>query len=57
MLNQWRTEVRGQADGAGTFRSRGFLGEYEIEASAGQLRGVAQATLGRDGVAVRLALE
>jgi endo-1,4-beta-xylanase len=57
VLKQWRTDVRGQTDGSGAYRVRGFLGEYEIEATAGQLRGRAQATLTRDGATVRLPLQ
>ena len=57
VLRQWRTDVQGQADGGGAYSARGFLSEYEIEATAGQRRGTSLATLGRDGAAVRLTLE
>jgi endo-1,4-beta-xylanase len=30
VFRQWWTDVRGQTDADGTFKSRGFLGEYEI---------------------------
>ncbi len=57
VLRQWRTESQGRAGEDGVYRTRGFLGDYKIEATVGQRRGTAQATLDRDGSTVRVTLE
>jgi hypothetical protein len=31
LFHQWWTDVRGTTDADGMFRTRGFLGDYEIE--------------------------
>ncbi|MDX2153118.1 MAG: endo-1,4-beta-xylanase [Bryobacteraceae bacterium] len=35
IYKQWWTDVSGQTDAQGVFRTRGFLGDYDIEISAG----------------------
>ncbi|MBI4350972.1 MAG: endo-1,4-beta-xylanase [Elusimicrobia bacterium] len=57
LLRKWRTETAGAADGRGEFAVRGFLGEYEVKASAGGVSGAAGAVLGKDGVTVAIRLK
>lgn len=57
VLHRWRTDAEGVSDARGEFKVRGFLGSYEVEASAGPQRGRArfEAAQGGTGAVVRLA--
>ncbi|MEK7720809.1 MAG: endo-1,4-beta-xylanase [Elusimicrobiota bacterium] len=57
LLRKWRTDISGITDKRGEFRVRGFLGSYEIRASAGGASGAVQAVLGRDGVSAGIKLK
>lgn len=54
---QWWTDAAGEADAAGEYRVRGFLGDYEVRVShAGKTKTV-KATLGKEGATLAVALE
>jgi hypothetical protein len=57
VLNRWWTRTKGTTDGAGTYRTRGFLGTYRVTVTApnGRTR-TATVRLPRSGATVRLAL-
>ena len=54
---QWWTKVDGKSAAGGAFRTRGFLGDYEITVSAGGKTKTAKAQLGKDGTKLEVVLE
>lgn len=59
VTQKWWTNDAGKAGADGKFATRGFLGDYEIEAigAEGRGRGSAQVSLRRDGTTVRIELK
>jgi GH35 family endo-1,4-beta-xylanase len=56
IFKQWWTDQRVETNGAGSAEVRGFLGDYEITASAGARTATAKAVLSTDGARVRITL-
>ncbi len=57
VLGQWKTLASGKTDAAGTFATRGFLGDYEISVAQGAQRKAVRATLGASGSAAAVILD
>jgi len=57
VFKRWWTNANGKTDRQGTFATRGFLGDYEIEAKAGGKSKTVRATLGNKGASVECVLE
>ena len=57
VFHRWWTNAGGKTGTQGTFATRGFLGEYEIEARAGGKSRTVQATLPKQGATVECVLE
>ncbi|MBZ5618786.1 MAG: endo-1,4-beta-xylanase [Acidobacteriia bacterium] len=57
VFKKWWTNASGKTGAAGTFATRGFLGEYEIEAKAGGKSKIVKVTLPKDGTKVECVLE
>ena len=56
VFRQWWMEETAKADATGALRTRGFLGQYDIAASAGGKSGLVQADLGKDGATIVVTL-
>jgi len=56
VFGRWWTDEEGSSDAKGTYRVRGFRGEYEITVSHGGTVRTATVSLGRDGQTVRIAV-
>lgn len=56
VLRQWWTHAAGKTDGLGNYRTRGFLGNYDVNASAGGKSASVQAKLTADGQNLTLIL-
>lgn len=57
VFKRWWTNADGKTAAAGTFTARGFLGDYEIEVSAGGKSRTIRASLPKEGAAVECVLE
>ncbi len=57
ILKQWWTEQKAETNAAGSAEVRGFLGDYEITASAATRTGTAKAVLSADGARVQITLQ
>lgn len=57
VLDQWWTRASGKTDGRGRLETRGFLGTYEIAVTAGDKTRTVDATLGKGGETVTVALD
>lgn len=57
VYDEWWTEESGQADGSGTYTTRGFKGEYLVAARDGDQIGVAAATFDDENGTVTVELE
>lgn len=57
LLKKWRTDISGTSDRLGELRARGFLGTYEIKASAGKASGSLTAVLSKDGATLTIQLK
>jgi hypothetical protein len=56
VLNQWWTRAEGQTNGQGDYQTRGFLGDYEVSATAGGKSTLVEAKLTADGQNLTLIL-
>ncbi|MFZ5891805.1 MAG: endo-1,4-beta-xylanase [Myxococcota bacterium] len=56
-LKTWRTQANGKSDAQGNFATRGFLGEYQVEVSAGAEKKAVKATLSEKGTLVTVTLD
>jgi hypothetical protein len=54
IFERWHTDTSGATDSSGTFRFRGFLGEYEITVQAGGSTVELKAELKQDGQVLRV---
>ena len=54
VLNEWWTKVDGVTSRKGDFKTRGFLGDYEITAEHAGVRRIANATLSKAGAKVEI---
>lgn len=52
VFNKWWTNVNGKTNGQGTYATRGFLGDYDIEVNAGGKSKIVHAQLTREGTHV-----
>ena len=57
LLKKWRTDISGTADKQGEFRTRGFLGTYEIQVSDGKAVGALTTVLAKGGASVTIKLK
>jgi GH35 family endo-1,4-beta-xylanase len=57
VFKRWWTNADGKTDARGTFTTRGFLGDYEIEAKAAGKSKTMRVTLPREGAQVECVLE
>ncbi|MEW6046999.1 MAG: endo-1,4-beta-xylanase [Bacillota bacterium] len=57
VFGQWWTNEAGTTDANGTFATRGFLGDYEVEVSAGGRRETVAVRLPREGATLRVVLD
>jgi endo-1,4-beta-xylanase len=57
VFKRWWTDVSGKSNSQGTFATRGFLGDYEIEVKAGGKTKTVRASLSKDGSRVDCVLE
>ena len=57
VFKKWWTNADGQTDDQGTYTTRGFLGDYDIEVQAGGKTRTVSATLSKDGSKVECVLE
>jgi GH35 family endo-1,4-beta-xylanase len=57
VFSQWWTDEKGNTDNAGRFRTRGFLGDYEIVVTAADKTRSQRVTLERGGAAVTVKLD
>jgi GH35 family endo-1,4-beta-xylanase len=57
VTQQWWTDTQGTTDSRGTFRARGFLGDYDIEVLAGGRSKTVPASLPKAGTTIRIVLE
>jgi GH35 family endo-1,4-beta-xylanase len=57
VFKRWWTNADGKTGAQGTFATRGFLGEYEVEAKAGGKSKTVRVTLPREGARVECVLE
>jgi GH35 family endo-1,4-beta-xylanase len=56
VFREWWTDVRGRTGAGGDFQTRGFLGDYEVEAVLGDRKASARVRLEAGGSAVTLKL-
>ena len=56
VYKQWWTSVDGKTDAAGTFATRGFLGDYEVTVTRGAASATTTFSLGAGGAKPRVAL-
>lgn len=54
---EWWTDITRQSDASGRIQARGFLGDYEIEVSAGGQTVTAAVTLDANGIAQEIVLD
>jgi endo-1,4-beta-xylanase len=57
VLREWWTDAQGSTDSRGNFQTRGFLGDYEITATAENRAATVGANLSRDGQTVTIVME
>ena len=57
VFKKWWTNATGKTSGQGTYTTRGFLGDYEIEVKAGGKSRTQHVTLGKDGAKVECVLD
>jgi endo-1,4-beta-xylanase len=57
VFKKWWTNADGKTGAKGTFTTRAFLGDYEIEVKAGGKTRTVKATLGKDGKTVECVLD
>lgn len=57
MQKQWHTDEQGAADEAGRFTTRGFLGDYTVEVTAGGKTQRVRAALPKDGAEVVVTID
>jgi hypothetical protein len=57
VLGEWSTRASGKSDRAGSFATRGFLGDYEVSAASGARKKATRATLGPGDSAVTVILD
>lgn len=57
VLRDWWTEVEGTTDAAGSFQTRGFLGDYEVIATRGPETVAVPAKLGREDLQIPVVLK
>jgi len=57
VFKRWWTNADGKTGAKGTFTTRGFLGDYEIQVVAGGKTRTVQASLGKDGKTIECVLE
>jgi GH35 family endo-1,4-beta-xylanase len=57
VFNKWWTNANGTTNGQGTYVTRGFLGDYDIEVTSGGKTKTVQATLSKDGSKVECVLD
>jgi endo-1,4-beta-xylanase len=57
VFKKWWTNADGKTGAKGTFTTRGFLGDYEIQVVAGGKSRTAKASLGKDGKTIECVLE
>lgn len=57
VFKRWWTNADGKTSGQGTFKTRGFLGDYEIEVKAGGKSKTVRASLPKEGAKVECVLE
>ena len=56
VFKQWWTDVQGQADANGEYKTRGFLGDYEVTASTNSTSKTVSTTLLRSGTNLQIVL-
>ena len=57
VFKRWWTNANGKTSGQGTFTTRGFLGDYEIEVKAGGKTKTVRATLSKGGARIECVLD
>ncbi|MBZ5495664.1 MAG: endo-1,4-beta-xylanase [Acidobacteriia bacterium] len=57
VFKRWWTNASGKTGGQGTFATRGFLGDYEIEVKAGGKTKTVRATLSKGGARIECVLD
>jgi hypothetical protein len=57
VFKKWWTNATGKTSGQGTYTTRGFLGDYEIEVKASGKSKTQHATLAKDGAKVECVLD
>ncbi len=57
VFKRWWTNVGGKTGAHGTFATRGFLGDYEVEAKAGAKSKTVRVTLPKSGATVECVLD
>jgi hypothetical protein len=57
VFKKWWTNADGRTGAKGTFTTRGFLGDYEIEVVAGGKTRTVNASLGKNGRTVECVLQ
>jgi endo-1,4-beta-xylanase len=57
VFKKWWTNADGKTGAKGTFTTRGYLGDYEIEVKAGGKTSTVKASLGKDGKSVECTLQ
>jgi GH35 family endo-1,4-beta-xylanase len=56
VLGRWQTNAKGETDDSGSYGTRGFLGEYEVNVSSGGKQKTVQAALSATGAQVSITL-
>jgi len=57
VFKRWWTNANGKTGAQGTFATRGFLGDYEIEVKAGGKSKTVRASLPKEGAKVECVLD
>jgi hypothetical protein len=57
VFKRWWTNANGKTGARGTYATRGFLGDYEIEVKAGGKSKTLRASLTKEGVKVECVLD
>jgi len=54
VTKQWWTDVHGTTSAAGTYKTRGFLGDYEVAVTVKGVAKTVKATLGKNGLVLKV---
>ena len=56
MLGQWRTNAQGETNDAGSYATRGYLGDYEVTVKSGGKQKAVKTSLAATGAQLSIVL-